>query len=206
MAAQEDRSNQINTGTAEGLLAFLDYLTDKGYATSAAVNPLRSAVRQILTAVEGSDYANVDVRSLDVEGCLDRFENIARGEYKAESLQSYGSRFRRALALYEIFLTEGRPPSLRTSRRSRTDSGSGENVTPAGRRRPQLMPSAPATAPDFMDYPFPLRAGGVAHLRLPKTLERDDAERLAVFIRALVFEPQGQLTPPGDTDTTESEE
>ena len=32
MATQEDRSKQINTGTAEGLLAFLEYLTDKGYA------------------------------------------------------------------------------------------------------------------------------------------------------------------------------
>lgn len=53
-----------------------------------------------------------------------------------------------------------------------------------------------------MDYPFPLRAGGVAHLRLPKKLERDDAERLAVFIRALVFDRQGEITS-GIADTPE---
>lgn len=205
MATQEDRSKQINTGTAEGLLAFLEYLTDKGYATGAAVNPLRSAVRQILAAVEGAEYGGVDVRSLDVEAYLDRFENIARGDYKAESLQSYRSRFRRALAFYETFLTDGRPPSLRTSpsRRARADSPPGQRATPpAGSTRRQPVSSAPATAPDFMDYPFPLRAGGVAHLRLPKKLERDDAERLAVFIRALVFDRQGEITS-GIADTPE---
>jgi hypothetical protein len=198
MANQEDRSKQINSGTAEGLLAYLDYLTDKGYASSAAVSPLRSAVRQIMSTVAGDDYGNVDMRTLDVVDYLDRFDTLARGDYKAESLQSYRSRFRRALDYYEIFLTEGRPPSLRKSptRRSPTESSKTKRKTTSAGGGPQPVPPAPAVAPDLMDYPFPLREGGVAHLRLPKRLDRDDAERLAVFIRALVFDRQGEL-PPG---------
>jgi hypothetical protein len=45
----------------------------------------------------------------------------------------------------------------------------------------------------MISYPFPLEGGDVANLRLPKRLERRDAERLIAFINALSFEPQKPL-------------
>jgi hypothetical protein len=38
----------------------------------------------------------------------------------------------------------------------------------------------------------------LAHLFLPQRLEKDDAERMAAFVRALVFGPQRLITG-GDT-------
>jgi hypothetical protein len=44
-----------------------------------------------------------------------------------------------------------------------------------------------------MEYPFPLRGGQMAQLRLPTRLDKSDAERLCVFIRTLPMEEQAQI-------------
>jgi hypothetical protein len=46
-----------------------------------------------------------------------------------------------------------------------------------------------------------LRSGQIAHLHLPSPLEKDDADRLTQFVRALIFERQAQrpaAEPEGD--------
>jgi hypothetical protein len=50
-----------------------------------------------------------------------------------------------------------------------------------------------ASSASLIDYPFSLRSGQVAHLRLPMKLEKVDADRLGAFIRTLVFEPQLEI-------------
>jgi hypothetical protein len=57
----------------------------------------------------------------------------------------------------------------------------------------------------MIEYPFPLRNGQVGMVRLPMRLEKTDAERLASFVRTLVFEPQLELGP-GRDDPDEGEE
>ncbi len=198
MATQENRAEVINSGTVEGLLAFCDYLIDKGYAASGAVGPWKSAVNQICEAVEGSDYVSSDVRGLDVEDYLRRWEIMERGNYKAESLASYGSRFRRALRAYGDYLENGTTPQLgrRAPRRSRDAADSaprGQRATPDRNDR-----TTPQVA-DLVDYPFPLQSGQLGYVRLPRDLQRADAERLAAFVRTLVFEPQRQLSA-GETE------
>jgi hypothetical protein len=46
----------------------------------------------------------------------------------------------------------------------------------------------------LIDYPFPLRSGQVAYLKLPMRLDKADAERLGTFVRTLAFEPVLELT------------
>jgi len=189
MATQENRAELINSGTVDGLLAFCDYLIEKGYATSGGVSPWKSAVKQVFEAVEGPEYADTDVRELDLDSYLRRWENMERGHYKAESLQSYGSRARRAHEAYLAYLENGTTPKLgrRTPRRKETDARSDTATTP--QRNGGGGSGGASAVADLVDYPFPLRSGQLAYLRLPRQVERSDAERIAAFVQALVSEP-----------------
>jgi hypothetical protein len=189
----------IQAGTAEGLMQFLDYVVAKGYGPATAVDPQKSAVRKILATVEGDrDYGGVDVRALDLDDYLGRFETKARGQnLKVESIQAYRGRMTRAVQTYLDFLETGRPPSYRGVRRSdRTKAEPGSNGKAAPAAAAPSQDSSPQQQPGgerLHDFSFPLRSGTIANLRLPVKLEKADAERLAAFIRTLVAEPQLEL-------------
>lgn len=199
----------IQSGTAVGMLQFADWVVDKGYGTSAAWAPLKSAVRTVFSTVEGGDtYEEIDVRKLDESDYLHRYEVKARGHLKAESIASYRSRFGRALEAYRHFLDTGQPP--RQGRRQTVSRASDGQTSPSDTkaRVEQIGPRPGAKSTtgveQLIDYPFPLRSGQIAMLRLPLRLDRSDAERLAAYIRALVFEQQREPSAPapgGDSDS-----
>ena len=202
MTGHDERSAAIASGTVEGLLAFCDYLIDKGYASSAAVNPWKSAVRQVFQTLEGEMFGSTDIRGLDVDEAIDRFATRRRGDLKAESVDAYRARLRRALDAYLGYLAHGRPPQLRHGASRRPKAGTKETTLPRVRSEGQAAAHAePITAPAqiLVDYPFPLQSGQMAELRLPRKLEKLDAERIAAFVRTLVFEPVGEL-PSGRSE------
>jgi hypothetical protein len=132
---------------------------------------------------------------------MGRFETLAGHKYAPDSLRAYRTRFNRAVELYRQYLDKGsagfKPPPGRAPRR-RTSEPASSNGSTGNTRSASTSPAAPqvpagAPAQTLIDYPFPLRTGGIAHLYLPPTLEKDDAERLAAYVRALVFEPQRQI-------------
>jgi hypothetical protein len=196
----------MGSGTVGGLMAFFDYLVQKGIATPSAVTPLKSAAKQVFETVEGTDEIDeMDVRSLDVEEYLDRFQvkAIGTGRYKPESITAYRKRFARGLEYYSTYLTSGAVPKLRLR------ATAGGATTPRKRHATDHPEPGTAGAPlplvgdtelshssgdALISYPFPLQSGGIATLRLPVRLDRADAERLATFVRTLVFEPQKELT------------
>jgi hypothetical protein len=203
MAAQENQARVISSGTVEGLVAFCDYLIDKGYAPSGAVTPWKSAAKQVFEAVEGSEYGAFDVREIDLDEYLRRWENMERGHYKVESLQSYASRLRRAHEAYLAYLASGTTPQLgrrAAARRRETEERAGGESRSGSQRNGGVGTSSGAPpVPDLIDYPFPLQSGQLVYIRLPRNLGRTDSERLAAFVRTLVFEPQGQL-PAGSSE------
>jgi hypothetical protein len=189
----------IGSGTAAGLLTFMDFMINKGYASSSSVTPWKSAAKQVFSTVEGDGYESLDVRGLDVDEYMGRFENRSIGKYKADSLAAYRSRFRRAVESYQSYLADPNwKPNLRaTPRRSNSEA-------PTSRGTGSARPSAPAPNPtppsggassSLIAYPFPLKSGQMAQLHLPTQLHREDAERLTQFVRALVFEQPRQLKP-----------
>lgn len=201
----------IQAGKAAGLLEFADWVVTKGYGSNAAWTPLKSAVRQVFSTLEDGSYDELDVRSLDLDDYLSRYELKARGKLKAESIQSYASRFRRAVESYREFLDTGQPPRASRQRGARAEGA--ESPRTKVRRSPaQSAANARATRDSLafqaaerdepvdrlIDYPFPLSSGQVALLRLPLRLERGDAERLAAFVRTLVLEAQRELMPASE--------
>ena len=190
-------TGNIGSGTLAGLDEFCNWVISKGLMRSAAMEPLRSATKQILATVE-PDNPSIDLRSIDTEDLMKRFEMLAGQKYAPDSLRAYRNRFNRAIELYTQYLDKGagnfKPPAGRAPRRRPSEPST--SITSAA-SAPAASPTtthAQAATPSqaLIDYPFPLRTG-IAHLYLPTMLEKDDAERLAVFVRALVFEPQRQI-------------
>lgn len=203
-------SDVIGSGTATGLLAFCDYLTDRGIAPASAVSPWKSAAKNVFSRVEGTDdFGAVDVQALDVDEYMARFVNKSRGEYKPDSLNAYANRFRKAVEAYRGYLADpmGWRPKLRASSARRSGEAGPNGRTDANGDVGQAKPAAgvppsnpaPPVVPGLVVYPFPLKSGQLAQLQLPAQLEREDAERLTHFVRALVFEQPRQL-PSGDPD------
>ena len=196
----------VGSGTVAGLLAFLDWVVKKNYATPAAITPLKSAAKQVFTTVEDGEIDDVDVRSLDRDEYFSRFQVAmqASGRLTPESIRAYRARFTRALELYDDYLTTGGTPKIKSrsaaapSRPRKEKAGSPAAPAPV----PVTPEAAPETTTNMISYPFPLEGGDVANLRLPKRLERRDADRLIAFINALSFEPQKQLgRGPGHPET-----
>jgi hypothetical protein len=195
---------KINSGTLDGLSVFCDWLIEKGRMTAPSVEPLRSASKVIVTAVEPNNPGAVKIidESFDFEDFMSRFETKAGHKYTPDSLNAYRRRFTRAIELYKQYLEVGaanfKAPAGRAPRRRAVASN---GVV----RTPVILPLDPATGTSsataavatpvdgLLDYPFPLSSGQLAHLHLPVRLEKDDAERMAVLIRALVYEPQKRI-------------
>jgi hypothetical protein len=202
-------ASDIGSGTADGLVAFCDYLIDKNLAPASAINPWKSAAKQVFSRVEHSDdLRSIDVQNLDVEEYLSRFYIASRGDYKPESLNAYASRFRKAIEAYRGYLADpaGWKPRLRHSPRrtlgnklaAATSDPAAPNPPASGINleafRPPQTPAQHPAMTSLIDYPFPLKSGQLAHLHLPSPLDKDDADRLTQFLRSLVFERQAQLS------------
>lgn len=198
--------NSYQSGTGSGLLAFLKRLGERGEINASTADNLRRAAGKILE-IEG-DLDGIDIRTLDVDSLLDRFETLRRLDYNADSMQTYKSRCRQAVALYQAFLA-GDPdwkasvrrdgPSKATSGRLVARRAAKTRPEPKPRTPPETPPQpaettssaagaheAPAV-PRLVTYDVPLRPDLIIRLSLPVDLTEADAERLAALIRSLAF-------------------
>jgi len=194
-------SPDIAGGNAGGLLAFMDFMIDKGYGSAGAISPWKSAAKQVFSTVEGDDFENVDVRSLDIDEYMDRFQNRTIGKYSAESLRAYRQRFRKAVEAYRAYLADPnwRPSLKRTARPKKGDADSSKRSKATRLPSPDQAATSPAPSAltaSLIAYPFPLKSGQMAQLHLPaQGLDREDADRLTHFLRALVFDQPAQIGP-----------
>jgi hypothetical protein len=174
-------------GSARDFVDHWDWAASKGLMPKATAGALRIAASRILQ-IEGETWESVDVRELDVESLLGRFENLAKKEFAPGSLSTYQSRFRKALQLYLSYLKDPsayRPPT-RGVRRSTAD---GRRAAPraAAEAGPDVERDLPGYT-DMVKYPFPIRNGVIAQLSLPVDLQKGEAKRLAAFLDSLAVE------------------
>jgi hypothetical protein len=183
----------MRDGTAEGLVAFLDWMIAKGLVKSATGNSYKSAALKVFE-VEGEGWRSVDVRTLDVESLLHRFENVSGHNYTPGSLTTYRGRFERALEQYLAFLES--PSAFRpsVSPRRRVVNSADEAAAPV----PEVPPAASTVRnelvppdrhlSDLIEYTFPLRSGDTAYFRLPRTFASTEVDRMVGFLRALAMD------------------
>jgi hypothetical protein len=196
-------SSDIGSGTAKGLMTFLDGLVDKGRATSGSIAPLKSATRQVLSVVEGENWETLDVRQLDIEDYMLRFGNMTMDRQLPEpTLRSYRSRMTKAVNWYKDFLSK---PGWVPPRSAPARTAKGENVPKVGilpsDTKQETQPFEPKyeTQPsyegtDLITYPFPLRPSKIVSLYLPVALTQSEARRLGAFLESISIEDAIQDT------------
>jgi hypothetical protein len=177
----------LNTRTVGGLLAYCEWLITKGYATTAQVNPWRTAIHKVFDTVESEDWQSLDLSAIDLDEYLSRFQTLAGAQYKAESIATYGRRIRNAVEAQEHYLTTGRPPMFRQSakRTGAEDKGTASKGSVVKLQSKASSTANGSAASSLIEFPFPLKNGRMAILRLPARLHSEDVNRLSGFLRTL---------------------
>jgi hypothetical protein len=169
-----------------GLVEFLSFASEKGMLNGNTAGALRAAVREVLSAVEPDGWETVDLRTIDIEDFVTRFERLRLGKYKPESLLVYKSRFRNSVQMYLQYLENPSGWRYKAER-------------PAAARRKHAAATVPSehagtetqavlVRASTIEYPFPLRPGLVVKVVLPVDLTRPEGKRLAAFIDSLAVD------------------
>ena len=181
--------------SGKDLIDHWTWAAKKGVMNQNTAGSLRAACAQVLSVVEGGP-ASVDIRELDIEDTLRRFENLKRKEYQPKSLEIYKARFRQAVKSYLDYLSDpgGWRPTTRerAAQPERNGRTKMKEVPSHGTTATTEPPSAPSLPVEqkgrVIDYPFPLREGIIAHLWLPADLRRVEVRRLTAFMNTLVMD------------------
>ncbi|HEY1830296.1 MAG TPA: hypothetical protein VGG38_08635 [Acidimicrobiales bacterium] len=205
MAAEPDPQM---SGTAEGLIAFLEWASRKGELSPNTAASYKTAVTQVLE-IDGEAWANTKILELDIERQLDRFARLRASRYNATSLRTYGNRFKAATSHYVKYLED--PASFRAAqpkvtRPKSSDRPQAEAGSTASTRKqaPQSRVAPMETvggSSDLVQYPFPLRSGIMAYLSLPRDLRRTEAQRIGAFVASLAIDPMPELGSGRQTET-----
>ena len=190
-------TNKIGSGTAQGLIEFLDNLVEKGRAAKGSVTPLKTATRQVFSTVDGEDaWESINIKNVDVDDYIARFKNLTLGQYTDSSYKTYQSRLNKAKDWYTTFLVN--PGWTPTSQPKRSRQNGSEKKEPKGvdtsESVEQVKKSVEGSVPtvssqDLISYPFPLQNGKIVNLYLPVDLKLIDAKRIARFVESLCIDP-----------------
>jgi len=86
------------SGTARGLLAFLDFVIEKHYMRDATASALKTGVKKVLEVED--DLDSIDMRHVDLDEIILRFRNRNRGKLSDKSLSVYEQRIRQSVDMY----------------------------------------------------------------------------------------------------------
>lgn len=197
-------SHPIHSATGGGLLAFLQYLKNKGLMNPSTADAQAIAVGKVLE-IEGDDWENASLRDINIDELLVRFETLRGSNYTPSSLTTYKSRFAKAVEMYLDYLESPsafKAPATRRARRS--SSAQKAKPAPKPTMAPDSLPTVTVDEPtsrlDLIEYPFPLSTGTMAYLRLPRHIPDSDVQRLASFIRSVAVQDPGLLSKASNTE------
>jgi hypothetical protein len=179
-----------NEYSVDDLLGFLDHAAERGLLPPATAQALAVASRNVMGVL--SEGEKSDVRNLDRDAVVKRFQNKRAKDFSTDTLAEYGRRFRRAADLFLSWRSD--PAKFHAPTRA----------TAAGRKRkPDVEKDvdldAPTTSTGTTAGPMPRRFHTSLPLgpdrivtlqNVPVDLTKDEAERLASWVRMLAVAPQ----------------
>jgi len=176
--------------TGKSLAEHWDWAASKGVMNKNTAGALRAACSQVLGVLD--DWQNVDVTTIDAENVVQRFKNLRAKDFKPESLETYGTRFKKALSSYIAYTRD--PGAWKPTRQSKVRSPRPNGNGAAGSNtQAEGMPPRTIEQPraGLVDYPFPLRDGLTARLMLPRDLKTSEVKRLSAFMSTLTVDFPG---------------
>jgi hypothetical protein len=173
--------------SGQALVDHWKWAADKGLMNDNTAASIGAATRQVLSVVD--DWKTLDVRALDVEDVLRRFQNKRSKDFMPRSLTTYRARFVQAVRLFLSYLDDpGAWKPGGASGRAATRSKKQATKSPDA-RLPVDRESVPVPRMSgLVEYPFPLREGRFAYLRLPVDLTATDVQRLTKYLNTLVMD------------------
>jgi hypothetical protein len=194
-------TDQIGSGTAQGVIDYLDSLVEKGRSRPGVVNPLKTAITKVLQTTEGeTSWRTVDVTALGIDDVINRFKNKTLSQYTPASYDAYQSRMVRAIGWYKNFLANpGWTPAQNTTRNGNSTTAGKKSTSVSENNKTSVLNAndTPYTSRpivqglDSIPYPFPLENGKLARFYVPTGMTRSDVDRIAGFLHALVIEKKG---------------
>lgn len=197
-------TENLGSGTARGLVDYLDSLVEKGRSRVGVITPLKTALIKVLEKTEGADWEKIDVIKLDVDDAIGRFKNFTLGTYTDASYRAYELRIKRAIKWYDYFLKNpGWFPKETGRNIARVENGGSKQATgkikdqkpnsqtqSAASQSPQPEIKAELPKIDSIAYPFPLANGQTARIYIPKGITKADVKRMSIFLEVLVIEDE----------------
>lgn len=175
---------QIMETTGKAFVEHWNWAAEIGVMNKNTAGGLRVACTQVMSSLD--DWESVEVKGLDVEQTLVRFQNLKKKDFKPAVLDTYKRRFRLAIASYLNYLQDPAGWKPRTNERmpafieKANDRNHGPEVA---RHIKHEIPQA-----GLVEYPFPLREGQIARLVLPRDLKSSEVKRLSAFMSTLVID------------------
>jgi hypothetical protein len=178
--------------SGKALVDHWKWAADKGEMNANTAAALKAACTQVLGVLDG--WESLDVRAMDVQDVCRRFQNKRNKDFKPKSLETYKQRFEKAVKLFLAYADNPSgwkaPSQERAPRRERKVS-SQENGDAAAASSAERAP-APGSGSGLVDYPFPLREGRFAYLRLPADLRVAEVKRLSAYLGTLAIDAESQ--------------
>lgn len=174
--------------TGKALVDHWEWAASKGVMNKNTAMSLRTACIQVLSVVD--NWESIDVKNLDIEATLTRFQNLRSKQFKPQVLETYKRRFRQAVSSFLEYLADPgswkpttRKAAAQTARTEREPSRIEDHAAASG---------GGVRSAGLVEYPFPLREDQTVRLFLPRDLKRAEVKRLAAFMTALAtdYEPE----------------
>lgn len=179
-----------------GLLKFLDTVVAKGLVNSNTASGLKAACTRILDDLADAD----DVRKVDVNSAVVRYNNRNPGVLSPNSLAEYQRRVSRAISDFASWVENPagfKPRARRASGKNgrKSDGASSGNGVVARQEAPAPAAHAELPTATSMGLPlnYPLRPDFLAQVVIPRDLTAEEARRLGAFLLTLAadFRPTG---------------
>lgn len=181
--------------TKDALIRFLDIAVKQGLVNQNTAAGWKAASHKVLEDIGPSD----DIRTVDVQTAVLRYNNRHPGELRPASLNEYK---RRVGLVIEEFIRYTDDPAGYTPRNKSigtAKTGKQPNSKPQKNSAPKSLPSntrqdeassLPHSAPPQagLAYSYPLRQNFLAQIVLPRDLSADEALRLSRFIETLALD------------------
>ena len=180
--------------SARALVDHWKWAADKGLMNPNTAGALRATCAQVLGVLD--NWEQVDIRQIDIDNLFRRFQNLRSKDFTPKSLDTYRSRFAKAV---RSFLDYADNPSgwKGTTSQIRRQSKTSNAAAASGTVPPVPASSLPAVIADrqrTVTHPFLFRDGRQAMLALPLDLTLADVRRITAFLTTLAvdFDPDEQ--------------
>jgi hypothetical protein len=178
----------MNGYSGKDLLEFLDYMLSKGLGKVDTLKSRRIACGRIFDVV-GQDEV-VDLRQIDVDHVMHRFQNLEGSKFSPGSLNTYKSRLRTSISdflRYRENPSGFRAANQRTPRQPRKQPEVSAQSPSTPTEQPERMTSARGVETrQTLELPIPIRATHVVKIAgLPYDLTRNEAQRIANVVLAM---------------------